>query len=184
MDGINDIEVEPEPDLAFKITELIHNNPLMHFFRNPYKLLKAAGLKPGLKVLEAGCGTGFFTIPASEIVDRDGFIYAVDIHPLAIKRVEEKIKQHGISNVEPVLANAYKTGLQNESIDIALIFGMHHIAGGLEGIILEMYRVLKPEGLLSFEDTEGSELIGMVEKEGFVYIGKKNRIMVFIKRKA
>ncbi len=123
MAGINNIDVEPEaeaePDLAFKITELIHNNPLMHFFRNPYKLLKAAGLKPGLKVLEAGCGTGFFTVPASEIVGRDGFIYAVDIHPLAIKRVEEKIKQHGISNVEPVLVDAYKTDLQNESIDVA-----------------------------------------------------------------
>ena len=34
---------------------LIHDNPLLPILRNPYKLLTAAGLKPGQKVLEVGC---------------------------------------------------------------------------------------------------------------------------------
>jgi len=34
-------------------------------FRDPYKVLKAAGLKPGQEALEVGCGPGFFTIPAA-----------------------------------------------------------------------------------------------------------------------
>ena len=63
----------------------MHDNPLLPIFRNPHKLLKAAELKPGQKVLEVGCGPGFFTIPAAKLVGKEGFIYAVDVHPLAIK---------------------------------------------------------------------------------------------------
>lgn len=143
--------MKPEPDWVFKIIELIHDNPLMPLLRNPYKLLKVAGLKERLKVVEVGCGPGFFTIPAAEIVGKSGLIYAIDIHPLAIKRVKEKIERHKISNIKPILANAAKTGLPSDSFDLAFIFGIHHVAGGLEPIILEMYRVLKTEGLLSYE---------------------------------
>jgi len=38
---------------AFKIISLMHDNPLLPYFRNPDRLLKAAGLKPGQKVMEA-----------------------------------------------------------------------------------------------------------------------------------
>jgi len=88
------------PGFAFKVMSLIHDNPLQWVFRNPYRLLKAAGLKPGQKVLEVGCGPGFFTIPAAKIVGEKGVIYALDNHPLAIKRVQEKLKKEGIENVK------------------------------------------------------------------------------------
>ena len=54
------------PDFAFKMMFLIHDNPFQRIFRNPYRLLKAAGLRPGRKVLEVACGPGFFTIPAAK----------------------------------------------------------------------------------------------------------------------
>ena len=170
---------------AFRIISLMHDNPLLPYFRNPQRLLKAAGLKPGQKVLEVGCGPGFFTIPAAKMVRKEGFVYAVDVHPLAIERVKEKIEKEGIKNVEPVLANASDTGLPDRSVDLAFIFGLRYIAGGLENVIAEIHRILKPGGVLSFEKTRGSakKLIEEVERRGFTYSERQARIFLFTRGK-
>ncbi|OYD16522.1 hypothetical protein CH333_03210 [candidate division WOR-3 bacterium JGI_Cruoil_03_44_89] len=168
-------------NFAFRIISLMHDNPLLPIFRNPYKLLKTAGLKPGQKVLEVGCGPGFFTIPATKIVGKEGFIYAIDVHPLAIERVKKKIEKEGIKNLTPIFANASNTGLPDRSIDLAFLFGLPYIAGGLKNVISEMYRILKPGGVLSFEKTIGSKkkLIEEVERGGFIYSGGQARIFLF-----
>ena len=164
----------------------IHDNPIRSVFCDPYKLLRMAGLKRGQKVLEVGCGPGFFTIPAAKIVGEEGVVYAADVHPLAIERVKEKIEREGMKNVKPMLANASDTGLPDQSIDLAFIFGLRYIAGGLENVITEIHRILKPGGVLSFEKTKGSakKLIDEVERGGFVYSGRHARIFIFRKSKA
>lgn len=103
---------------AFRIISLMRDNPLLPIFKNPYKLLRTAELKLGQKVLEAGCGPGFFTIPAAKIVGKEGFIYAVDVNPFAIERVKEKIEREGIKNVTPILANASDTRYQTEVLTL------------------------------------------------------------------
>ena len=170
-------------NFSFKIISLMHDNPLLPIFRNPQRLLKAAGLKPGQKVLEVGCGPGFFTIPAAKMMGEEGVVYAVDVHPLAVERVKEKIEKDGIKNVKPILANASDTGLPDRSIDLAFLFGLQYIAGGLENVIAEIHRILKPGGVLSFEKTRGSakKLIAEVERGGFVYSGREARIFIFTK---
>lgn len=170
-------------NFSFRIIELMHDNRLLPYFKDPYKLLRAAGLKPGQKVLEVGCGPGYFTIPAAKLVGDEGVVYAVDVHPRAINRVKEKVAATGVRNVKPMLTNAAETGLPDDSIDIAFLFGLRYIAGGLEGLLTELHRVLKTDGKLSFEKTRGSEekLIAEVERAGFLYNGKQGRILVFIR---
>jgi len=170
--------------LAFWMITLMHDNPLLPLFRNPYKLLEAAGLRPGQKVLEVGCGPGFFTIPAAKIVGKEGLIYTVDIHPLAIERVRKKIKRGGIKNVKTIVANASDTGLADTSIGLAFIFGLRYVAGGLESVISEMQRILKSGAILSLEKTRGSEekMIQDVKREGFIYSGRRGRIFLFTKQ--
>ena len=66
---MNKLEFYPHmSNFSFRIISLMYDNPLLPYFRNPQRLLKAAGLKPGQKVLGVGCGPGFFTIPAAKIV--------------------------------------------------------------------------------------------------------------------
>ena len=125
-------------DFAFWIISLMHDNPLLPMFRNPYRLLEAAGLKQRQKVLEVGCGPGYFTIPAAKMVGHEGFVYAVDVHPRAMERVRRKTEREGMKNVVPILANASRTGLPDHSIDLAFVFGLRHIAGGLEDLAAEL----------------------------------------------
>ena len=170
--------------LAFWMISLMHDNPLLPLLKNPYSSLETAGLRQGQKVLEVGCGPGFFTIPAAKIVGTAGIVYAVDVNHRAIKRVEEKMRKYELSNIKPVLGNAANSGLPDSSIDLAFIFGLRYIAGGLSNLISEMCRILKTGGILSFEKTTGSDdkLIEEVESVGFIKTEKKGRVFVFEKR--
>ncbi len=170
-------------NIAYWTIRLMHDNPILPLVRNPYKLLKAAGLEEGHKVLEVGCGPGFFTMPAARIVGNGGHVYAVDIHPHAVARVKEKIEKEALKNVTTMSINASSTGLPGGSVDLAFLFGLRYIAGGLEKVISELHRVLKPGGILSFEKTGGSEaaLVEEVERKGFAYTGRGGRIFLFTK---
>ena len=171
-------------NIAYWTIRVMHDNPILAVVRNPYKLLHAAGLKKGQKVIEVGCGPGFFTISAANIVGNEGHIYAVDVHPRAVDRVKKKIEKACLTNVTSLCVNASNSGLPRGSIDLAFLFGLRSIAGGFEGMIFELHRVLKPGGILSFEKTRGSEgeLIKEVERGGFAFTGKHGRIFLFKKK--
>lgn len=170
--------------VAFWTITLMHDNPLLPLLRDPYKLLEAAGLKRGQKVLEVGCGPGFFTIPAARIVGEEGHVCAVDINPYAVARVRRKIAREGIKNVAPLFANASDTRLPERSIDLAFVVGLGHIAGGQKNVLAEIHRILKMGGVLLLEHTRGlkGKLIDEVEQLGFILSERKARFYMFTKQ--
>jgi ubiquinone/menaquinone biosynthesis C-methylase UbiE len=173
-------------NIAYWTIRIMHDNPILPLVRNPYRLLDAAGLKNGQKVVEVGCGPGFFTIPAAKIVGDKGHLYAIDIHPRAVDRVKKKIEKNALKNISAICTNASHMDLPGGSIDLAFILGLRYVAGGLEKVISELHRILRPGGILSLEKTRGSEreLIEDAERKGFAYTGKQGRIFLFKKKGA
>jgi len=159
----------------FKLMSLVHET-LYGLFKDPYKALNAAGIKPGQKVLEVGCGPGFFTVPAARMVGPKGSICALDMSPSAIERVQQKIEKAGATNVETLLSDAARTGLPDESYDLVFLFGLDHAKGDMKGIMTEMHRLLKPGGILSIEGRlqVPNQLFRRVESQGRTSQFKKN----------
>lgn len=136
--------------ISFRMISFMHET-LYGMFRDPNKALNAAGLEPGQRVLEVGCGPGFFTVPAARMVGDAGSILAVDINPVAVAHVREKIEGAGASNAEAVLANADQMDLPDQSFDLIFLFGLGHPRGDMNRMWSELHRLLKPEGTLSIE---------------------------------
>ncbi|RJS81182.1 class I SAM-dependent methyltransferase [Candidatus Bathyarchaeota archaeon] len=167
----------------FRMMSFVHDT-LYGLFLNPYKLLNAAGLKPGQKVLEVGCGPGFFTIPAAKIVGDKGKVYALDVNPVAVETVRRKIMENNLKNVKIMLADASETGLPDESIDVAFLFGVIHALKDVDAVMREMHRILKVKGILSVQKSWWSEkrLLDAVTKNNlFSFKEKNSRVFKFEK---
>jgi demethylmenaquinone methyltransferase/2-methoxy-6-polyprenyl-1,4-benzoquinol methylase len=161
--------------MSFKMMSFIHET-LYGLFRDPYKALQAAGLETGQRVLEIGCGPGFFTIPASRIVGEGGSIVALDVNPLAVEHVQKKIDEAGAANAEVIVADAAQMDLPEQAFDLIFLFGLARPIGSMQAIWAELHRLLKPGGTVSVEGRlrPPTELFQPVNREGRISRFRKN----------
>ena len=136
--------------LLFRLMAPVMESRLRYRLSDPVTILEGAGLRPGQEVLEIGCGTGFFTIPAAELVGDEGHVYALDPHPLAIEQVTRKIQDSRRTNVRLIKADATEAGLVSGCIDLALLLGVIPAPIiPLDRLLSEIHRLLRPEGALA-----------------------------------
>jgi len=133
--------------LAFNIRDLV---------RPRMDVLKEAGIKPGFYVLDYGCGPGGCLAPLAQLIGTEGQIYALDIHPLAIEKVQKKAARKVITNVDTIVSDC-KTGLPDNHVDVVLLYDTFHKLGRPADVLRELHRVLKPDGTLSFSDHHMTE---------------------------
>jgi SAM-dependent methyltransferase len=63
------------------------------------RMLDDAGIRPGMRVLDIGCGPGAVSLMISRLVGREGHVYGVDQNPRMIEVAREKAREAGVSNV-------------------------------------------------------------------------------------
>lgn len=124
------------------------DNPRRQKINNPVKLLTASGIRPGQTALEIGCGSGFFTIPASNMLGKEGLLYAIDIHPSAVEETQRKVDELQLQNVIVKKDNAMHSSFGNSAFDLVLLYGVVPAPViSLRDISAEIYRLLKPGGV-------------------------------------
>jgi len=140
---------KPMSKVGFKLMTFVFR--IRDLLRPRLDLLKEAGIEPGFFVLDYGCGPGSYMAPLAQLVGISGKIYALDIHPLAIKEVRKIAARKSITNIKTIESDC-DTGLPDNHVDVVLLYDTFHNLSQPEEVLNELYRVLKSGGTLSFSD--------------------------------
>ena len=139
-------------------------------------ILKEVGIQPGFHVLDYGCGPGSYAIPIAELVGESGRIYALDIHPLAIQKIQRIASRKALTNVVTIRSDC-KTGLRDNSVDAVLMYDTFHALSDPNSVLEELHRVLKSNGVLSFSDhhMKENEILAKVTRRGLFSLSRRGK---------
>jgi len=152
------------------------------YIMDPQKAIKPI-IQEGDYILDYGCGPGSYTIFAAKLVGDKGRVYAVDIHPIAIKMVNNKAQKENLKNIEAIQSDC-DTKLPDEHIDKVLLFDLLHDLSNPNEVLKELHRVLKNNGTLFISDhhLKKDKLIEkVVDGKIFKFKNEENKIFSFIK---
>ena len=155
-------------------------------FFGPLNILKGADILPGQTILEVGCGTGYFTIPASRLIGDQGCWVAMVVLPESVEFVSRRVETAGLHNVKVIQGDALDTHREAESFDAVLLFGVIPAPMlPLTRLLPEMHRVLKPQGTLAVWPPVPGWLPGSILQSGlFRSVSKRNGVQNFMRCQA
>ncbi len=142
-------EKDKIPNIPFRFMSLsITLRDILFPVRNK---LNGFDIKKGFVVIDFGCGPGSYVEKASQLVGDGGKVYAVDVHVLAIRSINKKVKKKSLSNVVPVLSTGYPVDIDSHSADVIYALDMFHHVKDARAFLEELNRLLKPSGALFIE---------------------------------
>lgn len=121
-------------------------------FQKPAEVLKSLDLKPGLRVADVGCGTGYFTIPVAKAVGEDGSVLAIDISPQMLAYLEKRVKAEQLTNVVLKKVEADDPELPAGGIDLILMVDTIHYIKEKAAYAETLKKGLAPGGRLIIID--------------------------------
>lgn len=77
-------------------------------------MLQAVELKPNLKVLEIGTGSGYTAALLNELVKPRGKVFTIEIYPDLVDFAKRNLKKENVTDVEVVVGDG-KQGLESEA---------------------------------------------------------------------
>ena len=122
----------------------------------PDLVMKALNLKPGDRVADLGCGTGYFSWRMAQAVGPAGVVYGVEIQPEMLALLAANMKDRGITNVVGVLGGLDDPKLP-QPVDLAILVDVYHECSQPAEFIAAVCRSLKPGGRLVFVEYRGED---------------------------
>jgi len=121
---------------------------------NLEEILEKVEINSNFIAADIGCGSGVFTIPLSYKVKK---VYAIDVQKEMLEFLEAKVKKYQLKNIEMKLAGENEIPLSDESIDLLISINTLHEFENRDQMILEMLRVIKPNGRALISDFQKKE---------------------------
>ncbi len=158
-------------------------NPMRRLVQSPRRTAAASGARAGDRVLEVGCGAGFFS---GELRRRcaGGLFVALDLQPemLAFARGRRDRAAADTAPAGPaadVAADALALPFQSRSFDVVFVATMLGEVPDPSRAVREVRRVLRPGGIAAFAETRRDsdfialpELRRLVEPAGLALSGR------------
>jgi len=123
------------------------DNPIRKLFHNPEKIMTPF-LQEGMKVMDVGCGMGFFSIGMAEIVGDDGCVIAIDIQQKMLDILQKRATRAGVADrIRTHCCKPDIIGIE-EKVDFILAFWMVHEVKNKKEFLTQLCSNLTPGGKL------------------------------------
>ena len=117
------------------------------------KFFSELDLQKGFTFLDVACGWGAYSLAASDIVGKDGQVYAVDLWEEGILSLRKEAVSKGIQNIATFVSDAAQNiPVENDCVDVCLMATVLHdlVADKVEQQVMkEILRVMKSEATLA-----------------------------------
>jgi len=144
--------------------------------KNASEVLARVGVITGQVLLDYGCGSGTYAIPAAKLVGEKGRVYALDIDRKALERMENMAKKEGLKNIVRVDASDDKAiPLSDGTVDMILLIDVLQEIDDRESLFDEVHRILKQGGIVCVYPMHigEEEVIRLATSRGFNLEGRK-----------
>lgn len=132
-------------------------------------------LRPGMSILDIGCGPGRVTIPLAKKIIENGDVVAMDIQEGMLKRTRDKAQNENLTNIHFLHAAIGENKLPHDKFDRILLVTVLGEIPKQEEALKEIYLALKPNGILSITELifdphfqRKSYVMNLASKIGFV----------------
>ncbi|HXX67953.1 MAG TPA: methyltransferase domain-containing protein [Polyangiaceae bacterium] len=117
-------------------------------------------LRPGMLVLDAGCGPGSITVGLARAVGPSGQAVGIDFEASQIERARSTAADEKVRNVEFETCDVHDLPYADETFDAVFAHALVEHLAGPEHAMSELGRVLRPGGILclSSSDWSGAKL--------------------------
>jgi demethylmenaquinone methyltransferase/2-methoxy-6-polyprenyl-1,4-benzoquinol methylase len=120
------------------------------------RLFSLLPLKPGDRVLDAGCGTGVLVPFVLERITSTGILYELDFSE---KMIEVNRGLHAQGNIRFVVSDAESAPLEEASCDVVICFSCFPHFHDKEKAMAVLSRILKPRGTFAVSHFNSAEEI-------------------------
>lgn len=149
-------------------------------------MLSGVGIGEAQSVLDFGCGSGTYSIPAARLVGKNGRIYSLDVNQGALNKLSRKAEKEELDNIVTLLSSgSVEIPIENETLNHVLLIDVLQEISDKEGLLEEIHRVLKPDGLMTVYPMhiDADEVIRLASSMRLRLKGRKfqERILVFEK---
>lgn len=124
----------------------------------PKNTLKEFGLLESDNFADIGCGIGYFSIAAADIIDENKKVFAMDISDEMLEEVEKRAVIADVSNIITVKTNEYDLKLPDASVSFTLLANVLHEVDDKECFIKEIKRIMKSSGRVAIMEWEKKEM--------------------------
>jgi SAM-dependent methyltransferase len=116
------------------------------------RLVEVLDVDPGESFADVGAGDGRYAVALAGVVGASGRIYATEVDPQDVKKMEELVEREKLANVEVVHGTQEDTGLDDACCEGILLRRVYHHFQNPSAMQSSMRRALKEGGLLLIID--------------------------------
>lgn len=121
------------------------DNKFRRWLQDPQKIL-APYVKEEMKVLDIGCGPGFFSVEMAKMVGETGKVYSADLQEGMLQKIREKVKGTELEKRITLIKSEGDKLTLPEKVDFILAFYMVHEVPDKRGLFKALKNVLKERG--------------------------------------